>query len=143
MSDPAVLEALNRLLRVLYRSLPMYLAEGQPWTGRRDDPAEETMRNVVADQREMSVRIADFVMDNRGIVDDGDFPMEFTDLNFLSLDALLPRLQEYQREDVATIEHVIAWLPPDEPEALALAQEALGQERAHLEMLEHAQPVAV
>lgn len=143
MTHSSVLEALNRLLRVLHRSLPMYLADGQPWTGRRDDPAEETLRNVVADQQDICIRLADYIIDGGGTVDDGEYPMEFTDLNFLALDSLLPRLVEYQKEDVATIEHIIAWLPADEPEALALAQEALGQERAHLEMLESVQAVAV
>ena len=93
------------------------------------------LADIIADQKAMAGRIAELI-DARGAnVDHGTFPMEFTDLNLLSLDYLLRELVRYQKRDIATIERLIAGLAGDR-EARELAEEVLGSERAHLEALE-------
>lgn len=127
--------ALNRLLTTLYRSLPMYLADADPWSRYGDSRAREVLETIVMDQRRDCERIAAHILDRYDRIETGAYPMEFTDLNFLSLDYLVQELIEHQRETLATIQQCIAWLQHD-PAARTLAQEVLGSERAHLEMLE-------
>lgn len=134
MSDSRNIDALNLLLARQYRSLAMYLTDACPWVGG-DEQAEATLVNIVTDQNRMVRRIADLILDRRGAVDPGEFPMEFTDTHMLSLDFLLTELIHYQKQDVASIEDCVRRLARD-PEGRALAEEALGSERAHLEALE-------
>ncbi len=130
-----VIDALNRLLAIEYRSLPMYLADADPWVAREHEPLLRALENTVADQRAYSQRIAELILDRGGLLDPGEYPMEFTNLHFLSLDYLMGRLLDYQRQAIADIEQCVARLQSDPP-ALALAQEVLGSQRAHLEMFE-------
>ncbi len=61
--------------------------------------------------------------------------MAFTDTHDLSLDYLLTEMAYYQKQDIAAIERCVADLAGD-PEARALAEEALGNARGHLASLE-------
>ena len=98
------LKILNRLLAIVYRSLPMYLAEAGPWTHAGDEQAVRVLRAILTDARHYSQRIAEVILAHRGALDLGEFPMEFTDLNLLSLDFLLTELVRCQRRDIAAIE---------------------------------------
>ena len=129
------IEALNRLLVIEHRSFPMYLAYASPWTHQGDEKAAETMHNIVADQQMMAQRVAELIDQLGGRIETGEYPMEFTDTHFLSLDFLLKELHGRQRRDVAEIERLVARLANDR-EARELAEEALGMERAHLEAVE-------
>lgn len=126
---------LNRLLTVLYRSLPTYLTYAAPWTHRGDDPALATLENIVADQRQLAARIAQYILDHHGPIETGEYPIEFLDVHDLSLDFLLTKLVEYQKKDVATLEQCVQALQGDR-HAAVLAEEALGSARGHLETLQ-------
>ncbi|HVA50186.1 MAG TPA: hypothetical protein VNH11_27725 [Pirellulales bacterium] len=128
-------ELLSELLAIEYRSFPMYLTDACPWTHHGDERATETLQNIVADQKAMVQRTGEFIMDAGGRVDMGEYPMEFTDTHFLSLDFLLKELLRYQRQDVSAIERIVRQLA-DERAARELAEETLGSERAHLEAIE-------
>ncbi len=143
-AKPMNLATLNRLFAVLYRSLPMYLAGATPWTregNHRGQQAHATLERIVADQREMAGRVADLISRRRGRVDRREFPTDFAELNYLSLEFLLKELAESARRDIASLEKCVVDVE-DDPQARALAEEALGAERAHLEMLERALPVS-
>ena len=127
--------ALERLLVTLYRSLPMYLTDAVPWTRQGDERAVEVLRYIVADQKGACARIAGYLQSHHVPLNTGNYPMSFTDMNDLSLGFLVSQLAEWQRADIATIEGLIADLSSD-PRALALAEEALGGARAHLEALQ-------
>lgn len=135
MSDRWNVEILNRLLAIQYRSLPRYLSYAPPWTSAADDGAVAALTNIVALQERMAGRIAELVLARRGRPDPGDFPMEFTDTQFLALDFLIGELIHYQKQDVAALRQCARQLS-DDAEALALAEEALGAEQSHLETLE-------
>lgn len=135
MTHPGSVEVLNRLLRIQYRSLPMFLAGTSPWTHQGDERAEISLTNIVADQKAMVQRIAETILEHGGQVDTGNFLIEFAELHFLSLDYLLKELVERQRADLADIERCVAHLTDDRI-AKMLAEEVLGAERAHLEALE-------
>lgn len=129
------LDNLNRLFEIEHRSLPTYLADACPWTHTGDEKATATLANIVADQQALAGRIAELIDDRSGRVDTGSFPMEYTDMNLLSLDFLLLELVRCQKRDIASIEQVVSALAADR-EARDLAEEVLGAARAHLEALE-------
>lgn len=128
-------DLLNELFAIEYRSFPMYLTDACPWTHHGDEKASETLHNIVLDQKATVQRIGEFILDAGGRVETGEYPMEFTDTHFLSLDFLLKELVRYQRGDVAAIERIVSRLSDDRT-VRELAEETLGMERAHLEALE-------
>lgn len=135
MTKQRALELLNELLHVEYRSFAMYLTEACPWTRNSDQKAAEALDNIVADQKLMAQRIAELILDSGGRLEPGEYPMEFTDTHFLSLDFLLTELLRYQRQDIAAIERIVAQLS-EVRAARELAEETLGMERAHLEAID-------
>jgi hypothetical protein len=130
-----VYQTLNRLLTVLYRSLPMYLTFANPWTHGGDEKAVSALRHIVDDQKQMAGRIADHIIEHFGPVEMGEYPLDFPDTHDLSLDYLIGKLVQCQKHDVAAIEDCLIPLRQDR-RAAALADEALGAARGHLETLE-------
>jgi hypothetical protein len=126
---------LNRLLRILCRSLPMYLRDARPWTGAPRQPAEAALDRLVTDQQGLARRVAQAILDQGGQPDPGPFPLAFAGMNDTSIDFLLQRVIEQQRRDLPVMERCIAdlfgW-----PDLRALAEEALGNAQAHLDILE-------
>ena len=135
MTQPGPHEVLNRLLTILYRSLPMYLTYALPWTHRGDEQAVKVLEHIVEDQRQLSTRLAQYIMDHYGATELGDYPLDFPDLHDLAFDYLIGKLLACQKADVAAIEDCVAQLQKDR-QAAALAEEALGSARGHLETLE-------
>jgi hypothetical protein len=135
MSLSDQLRVLNRLLAIVHRSLPMYLAEAGPWTHAGDEQAVRVLGAILTDAKHYAQRIAEMILAHRGALDLGEFPMEFTDLNMLSLDFLLTELVRWGRQDIGKIESCVAALPIG-TKARALAEEVLGNARGHLESLE-------
>jgi hypothetical protein len=142
MNDAATLDCLNRLLATLYRSLPQYLHEADPWTRYGQQQAAERLAQIIADQQRDCGRLAELILDRGGQLETGEFPMEFTDLHFLSLDFLLKELVRHQRQDIARIQRCVDQLKHDS-QARELGEEILGSERAHLETLEELDAAAI
>lgn len=134
MTHPDSSDALNRLLIIIYRSLPMYLSDAVPWMHSGDEKAKHVLNHIVADYRTYAGRITDLLLSRRQRIAFGDFPMVFTDTHDLSLDYLVSELIAYQKQDVAALEKCAADLKND-PSAHALAEEVLGNARGHLESL--------
>jgi hypothetical protein len=134
MDKPAIYNALNRLLTILERSLPMYLSYAAPWTRQGDEKAVRALEYIVDEQERLAARVAELVLE-LGPVNVGEYPFEFYDMHDLSLDYLLSRLVEFQKKDVAAIERTVDELQSDR-RAAAAAEEALGAARGQLETLE-------
>jgi bacterioferritin (cytochrome b1) len=132
---PRIVDLLNQLLVIEHRSFPMYLTDASPWTHEGDERASETLRNIVLDQRATAQRVVELILQLGGRFEVGEYPMEYTDTHFLSLDFLLKELLRYQRRDVSAIERIVVTLGAHR-EARELAEETLGAERAHLEAIE-------
>src|SRR5688572_16303229 len=113
MNSDASIDVLNRLLAILNRSLPMYLNDATPWTHPGDEQAAQTLQRIVEDQRRDLNRLAEFIIERSGRIDPGQWPMEYTDLNFLSLDYLLHELVRHQQQDIAQIERCVSFLSQD------------------------------
>lgn len=135
MSKLGTYSALNRLLTVLYRSLPMYLTFACPWSQRADAKALAVVGRIVDDQKQLSNRVAKLIMAEYGPVDMGEYPLDFPDTHDLSIDYLVGKLVACQKYDIERLEACVADLKEDRP-AAALAEEALGNARGHLEALE-------
>ena len=127
---------LNRVLATLYRSLPMYLStSASPFARAADHKAVETLDHIVADQKDLCRRVGEFILDRNGVIELGEYPMDFTDTHFLSIEFLVHRLIEQQAQDIVDLEECVAWLANDR-DARDLAEEALGSAKAHFESLE-------
>ena len=135
MSRNNTVDILNQVLTLQYRSLPMYLVYGAPWTHHGDEQASAVLKNIVADQERISRRIAEEIYDRNAIPNPDDFPLEYAELNFLSLEYLLGELLADHTHNVAQLELLTTALTEDAP-AKALVEEVLGSARAHLDALQ-------
>jgi hypothetical protein len=135
MDRPEVIDALNRLLQILNRSLPMYLQYATPWARPNHEKASEALADLAADQQEYVKRIVGAVEQLGGRVDPGQFPMRFASIHDLSLDFLLRTTIDYQNRSLEAISRCVDDLA-DEPSLRLLADTVLGNQRRHLEALE-------
>lgn len=135
MSDVTTNRLLNRLIAMHNCSLPAYLTYAAPAWHSGEEAAKETLGTIAADQRETSERLAAMVTEQRGVVDNGEFPIYYTGYHDLSFDFLLGEIIKEQREDIGEIENVVERLGLS-PLARALAEETLGAAKGHLDSLE-------
>lgn len=135
MNPQQTLAALNRLLHVLCRSLPMYLVEAAPFTRRDDQPTQEALAHVVTDQRLYAQRVTRAILARGGRPDPGRFPIQFTAVNDLELQFLHRRLIECQRRDLQALQGCVDELK-HVPDLESLAEEAIGNARGHLDILD-------
>ena len=128
-------DVLNRLSVIHNRSLPMYLAYAPPFYRRANDDARATIENIVSYQQEIVDRIGTLIVERHGTVDNGAFPMVFTGYHDLSVEFLISKMIELQTKDVDTIQSCVDDLS-DDPIAKAIAEEALGAAKGHLDTLQ-------
>ena len=125
---------LNRLLALLCRSLPAYLADARPWTGIGKPEIQTLLDRLVADQQRYARRVAEAITQRGERPNPGHFPTEFTAKNDLALDFLFREVVAHQEHDVAMIERCAAELETA-PALHALAEEILGNARGHFDVL--------
>jgi hypothetical protein len=128
-------QALNEVLVILDRSLPMYLSDATPWVAYGKEEAKQVLDRIVADDREHVALLTTLLDARRHTIDRGEFPMDFTSLHDLSLGFLIKELIEHQRRDAHAIESRLGRLAGD-PEGNALTTKILASARRHLESLE-------
>jgi hypothetical protein len=141
MNRGNTIDVLNRLVAVHNCSLPMYLDSARPWTSRGDERTQTTLAHMVADQKRVVEQLGRMIVDAGGSVDMGQYPMRYTDTHDLALDFLLVKLIEHQQAVVRTMEECVTALRGDPP-AQAVAAEALGAAKGHLESLQELLPDA-
>lgn len=137
MSSKATNAVLNRAIRVLNRTLPAYLRDARPWTYPGRESALETLSDVGMQQVETAERLSAWVLDNGGSPESGDFPLSFTSYTDLSIDYVIREALRRQAGVITAIESAIEDIGMV-PNAVALLQEALGEAKAHRDMLEEA-----
>ncbi len=94
----------------------------------------ETVAAIADDQDVLADRISRMIVDADALPRTGEFPMEFTDLHDLDLDFLLQVGVRYQEQDAAAIQEIVEQLH-ECPAARAIAEEALGMAKGHLDSL--------
>ena len=134
LKSPQTCASLNRLSVAHHRSLPVYLQYAPPWINRDAEEVKLVLDQIVSDQEATVDRVSMMIQDAGEDVDPGEFPIEFTGLHDLSLDYLLSRMVEGQREIVSVCEQAVSELAADAL-AQAVAQEAVGAAKAHLDSL--------
>lgn len=136
-----VIRILNQLLGLHGSSLPMYLDSAPPHRQSGDERTWDTIRRIIDDQKLMVDKIADYVEAAGGTPNMGQYPMEFTGMHDLSLDHIMQRVLDRQRVEIESIEQISSQLESGS-QAKALAQEALGAAKAHVQSLEECMSAA-
>lgn len=135
MMQPATIFSLNRLLALLGKSFPQYLQYSRPHIPLGRESVMDTIGSIVTDQKVLEDRISQMLIDAEVPIRTGEFPMEFTDMHDLGIDFLVNRAIGYQEQDIASIGWIADHLD-EAPAAKALAEEALGMAKGHLEALQ-------
>jgi hypothetical protein len=132
--SPDAIRSLNRLLALHSRSFPSYLQWSRPHVPSGREDAMQTLSDVAASHAAMSRRITQMLVDAEALPLPGEYPMDYTDSHDLDVDYLLRLSAAYQRQDIEAIEAIVESLR-QAPAARAIAEEALGMARGHLETL--------
>jgi hypothetical protein len=125
---------LNRLLAIHCRSFVQYLRWSKPYVPQGHEDELDTLTAIAADQDALAERISRLVIDAGALPRSGEFPMEFTDLHDLDLDFLIAAAVRYQEDDLASVQQIVDALA-SAPAGRAIAEEALGMSKGHLDSL--------
>jgi len=136
LSRGVVVSVLNRLLRVLCRSLPRYLEHARPWSrGGGKSPSLAALDRLTGDLRRFAARVAEAIAEHGGQPDPGPFPAQFAAWNDVDLEYLLHKIIEGLRGDIEIAAHCAAELAIA-PRLRALAEEVQGNLQGHAEQLQ-------
>src|SRR5437870_2494 len=95
---------LQEIVRRESRSLLTYVGEAFPWTKSRGADALAWLKQIVASHNEAVVKLGRYLTKLRQPIGYlGSYPSNFTTLNFLSLDHILPKLIESERAGLAAL----------------------------------------
>ncbi|MBX3434940.1 MAG: hypothetical protein KF847_16610 [Pirellulales bacterium] len=131
---PEIVNLLNRLLAIQLKSFPQYLRWSRPYVPHGREEVLETLVAVATDQDSIARRVSNMVNDAGYLPRQGEFPMEFTDMHDLGIDFLINAAIAYHEQDVAAIAALVERLQTA-PAGKAIAEEALGMAKGHLETL--------
>lgn len=134
MSQNNPVDILNQLIALHSTSLPVYLESAEPWAAESDRPALAVLSQIATDQQLMAARLRKAVLDLNGRVATCEFPIDFSGMHDLSLSYLLRVVVDRHVQEIAFIEKAVSALA-DCPIGLAMAEEALGAARGHLDSL--------
>ncbi len=84
---------LNNVLISLSRSFLQYVAESSPWVRLEATSVEHQIQVLASRQRQHVAEIVHVLVNREHPIDFGSFPTEYTDLQFLSLESMLSRMQ--------------------------------------------------
>jgi len=134
MIEPSTVHYLNQLLAIVDRSFPQYLQYSRPYVPPGRDDLIEAFASIVSDQNAICQRISQMLLAEHAPLRTGEFPMDYTDKHDLDIDYLVGVAAEYQEQDIASITQLVGKLQTA-PAAKALAEEALGMSKGHLDSL--------
>jgi hypothetical protein len=135
MIDSQTAAVLQGIIRREGRSLLQYVNHAFPWTRGGENERLGQLHMLVQEERDATAEVARCLIRNRVAPPYlGAYPMGFTTYNFVSLDSLVPRLLEYQRQAIANLEGELAHI--HDPDARAVVQRLLETKQRHLKTLE-------
>jgi len=119
---------LNRIVIDLGQSLLQFVGEVSPWTPANASAARETLERTVKQQQQHVDQLVELLNDRGQPVNFGVYPADFTDLHFLALKSLLPRIIANQDAILVELDEVVHTCV-DDAEALAMLNSVLDGER--------------
>jgi hypothetical protein len=133
--DAPTQAVLQGVLRRESLALLQYIRDAFPWTSLEEQEAWPRLRQVVEEDSHGLAELAQFLARRRvPLPYIGMFPVDFTSINFVSLDYVVPLLLDEQRREVAALEADQARVA--DPEAREQLQRLLDLKRRHLSALE-------
>jgi hypothetical protein len=87
---------LNNVLIQMSCSFLQYVSESWPWVSTEEGSIESQVRVLAARQRQDVAEIVTLLTEREHFIDFGSFPTEYTDQQFLSLQALTKGLKNSQ-----------------------------------------------
>lgn len=120
---------LNSLVVELGCSLLQFMGEVSPWAPASAAAASATVARLVKQQKSHVDQLVQLLIERRWAVDFGVYPAAFTDLHFLSLKALLPRIIDNQQTLVSELDEAVH-ICVDDAAALEVLNAVLAGERA-------------
>jgi hypothetical protein len=130
-----IVSVLNRLLQTLCRSLALYVEEIKPWSLAAQEPVWTAIGRAAADSRMYAQRVAEAIIEHGGQPNPGPYPLKFATLNDVGLEYFLRQIIVHLKRDQKVIGECAAELARD-PALQSLAEEAYGNLRGHIELLE-------
>lgn len=119
---------LNHLVIDLGCSLLQFVGEVSPWSPAHATAARETLARLLKQQQEHTEQLVQLLTDRRWPVEFGVYPANFTDLHFMALKAMLPRIIENQNAIVAELDEAVHTCV-DDAEAISILTTVLAGER--------------
>jgi hypothetical protein len=133
--DASTVALLQNIVRRETLSMLSYVGEAFPWTTARGVEALHRLKEIVAAHNEAVRALGRYLTKRRQpLVYLGSYPSNFTTINFLSLDHILPKLVESERGNVSALERDLAAL--HDKDAHAYGEKLLAVKKAQLEKLE-------
>lgn len=129
-----VADPLSRLVATLESSLTMYLSASGIWSYPGPEELRVALADLVGDHRSLIERAGTVLQEREVPLPRPTYPLSFTALHDLDLTAMLPRLVESLRHQLAEFAAVKA-AAGDDATAVELAAEATASTQRHLEGL--------
>ena len=140
MIDAPTRDALSAIIRRESLSMLSYVGDAYPWTTARGHHALDRLQKIVRTHREAVVALGRFLVRRQvPLPYIGNFPSNFTTINFLSLDYLIPKLIESEKQSIADLERNLRSI--HHGEARAEVEKLLAVKREHLKQLEALAPL--
>jgi hypothetical protein len=135
MNEARTQAMLQDIVRRASRSMLQYVGESYPWAGDGEADLLGKVQRIIAEEEEAIEGLAAFLRKKRiGIPYLGPYPQNFTNINYVSLDYLMPLLLAWQRQWVEILEKDAAQI--QDAEARAEVEKLLSVARRHLDDLE-------
>jgi len=128
-------DLLHRLFGRMYRSLLQYVGESWPWSPAQKETAEHAFLHELLAAQMVDVRdLADFLVAHRVPLFPDQYPVKFTDLQYLSLEHLVREVLADQQELLGDLDAGAKALATF-PEAAELVKSIAESERKLVERL--------
>jgi hypothetical protein len=133
--DARTYAVLQDIVRRESRSLLQYVGDAFPWTTPEARGTLTQLQKLVAEERQATDDISRFLFRHHLTPPYlGSYPSDFTTINFVSLEHLLPLLTDAERRAVANLERDLSSI--GDPVARGLVQKLLDMKRQHLKALD-------
>jgi hypothetical protein len=134
MNSSELAKVLSRLSAIHNRSFPVFLLQSSSWVRGANDKPAETLKRIAEANQVLVDRIGRELYAHQSVAEHGEFPMYYADWIDLSPTFMVNSAITEVRRDVAAINECVDELA-EEPMLLALAQEALGEAKGHVDSL--------